>query len=53
MIIYIEDQDKYVSVKSLQSKKIGFKNVENAQIKDYEPLITEDSGTSKLTWIDV
>jgi hypothetical protein len=40
MIVYIEDQDKYVSVKTLKSKKVGFKVVENAQVNTYEPLIT-------------
>lgn len=51
MIIYIEDQDKYVSVKTLKSKKVGFKVVENAQVNTYEPLITTSGESSNETSI--
>lgn len=51
MIVYIEDQDKYVSVKTLKSKKVGFKVVENAQVNTYEPLITTSGESSNETSI--
>ena len=48
MIVYIEDQDKYVSVKSLKSKKVGFKTIENAQVNTYESLITSSKKESSV-----
>lgn len=35
LIIYIEDQDKYVYVKSLKSKRVGNFEIQNAQINEY------------------
>lgn len=35
LIIYIEDQDKYVYVKSLKSKRVGNFEIQNAQISEY------------------
>lgn len=35
LIIYIEDQDKYVYVKSLKSKRVGDFEIQNAQINEY------------------
>lgn len=35
LIIYIEDQDKYVYVKSLKSKRVGNFEIQDAQINEY------------------
>lgn len=48
MIVYIADQDKYVYVKSLKSKKVGFKYVENAQVDEYAPFATGE-GVKDIT----
>lgn len=48
MIVYIEDQDKYVSVKTLKPKKVGFKEVDNAQVDTYEDLFS-----GGLNWNEV
>ena len=48
MIVYIADQDKYVYVKSLKSKKVGFKYVEDAQVDEYLPFATGE-GVKDIT----
>lgn len=49
-IIYIEDVDKYVSVKTLKSQKIGKLEIKDKYIDTYAPLTQE---MSDLNWIDV
>ena len=50
LVIYIEDKDQFVYVKSLKSKKIGSIEIKNALVDKYEPL---SSGETNLNWIDV
>lgn len=50
MIIYIADQDSFVYVKSLKSKKIGNFEIKNALIDEYYPL---SGGTNNLKWNEV
>lgn len=53
MIIYIEDIDKFVYVKSLKSKKIGKIEIKNALIDEYEPLVSETNEEINLNWNEV
>lgn len=48
MIIYVRSTDEYFSVKTLKSKVIGGREVENAQVDVYEPLFK-----SEIEWHDV
>lgn len=52
MIIYIEDADKYVYVKSLKSKMIGNFDIKNALVDEYKPFQTSEANLD-LNWIDV
>lgn len=51
-IIYIQDQDKYVYVKSLKSKKIGNFEIKNALVDEYKPL-TSGEEVINLKWNEV
>lgn len=51
LIIYIEDQDSFVYVKSLKSKKIGNFEIKNALVDEYKPL--SSGGEFKLNWNNV
>ena len=53
MIIYIEDKDKFVYVKSLKSKKIGKIEIKNALIDEYEPLVSKTNEEINLNWNEV
>jgi hypothetical protein len=53
MIIYIADQDLYVSVKTLKSKKIGRLEIKNALVDKYEPLVDKTSEEINLNWNEV
>ena len=53
MIIYIEDTDKFVYVKSLKSKKIGKIEIKNALIDEYEPLVSKTNEEINLNWNEV
>lgn len=53
MIIYIEDIDKFVYVKSLKSKKIGKIEIKNALIDEYEPLVDKTNEEINLNWNEV
>lgn len=50
LVIYIKDQDSFVYVKSLKSKKIGNIEIKNALVDEYKPLL---SGDSNLNWNEV
>lgn len=50
LIIYIKDQDSFVYVKSLKSKKIGNIEIKNALVDEYKPLLKENFF---LNWNDV
>lgn len=52
MIIYIADQDSYVYVKTLKSKKIGNFEIKNALVDEYKPLLSGE-GEFKLNWTEV
>lgn len=52
MIIYIADQDSYVYVKTLKSKKIGRFEIKNALVDEYKPL-SSGGGEFNLKWINV
>jgi hypothetical protein len=52
MIIYIADQDSFVYVKSLKSKKIGNFEIKNALVDEYKPLSSRE-GEFNLKWINV
>lgn len=49
LIIYIEDQDKFVYVESLKSKKVGIIEIKDALVDEYKPLVEKP----KLTWNEV
>ena len=51
MIIYIEDEDKFVYVKSLKSKKIGKIEIQNALVDQYETLVKGEA--LDLNWNNV
>lgn len=51
MIIYIEDTDKFVYVKSLKSKKIGKIEIQNALVDQYETLVKGEA--LDLNWNNV
>ena len=53
MIIYIEDTDKFVYVKSLKSKKIGKIEIQNALIDEYETLVSKTNEEINLNWNEV
>lgn len=53
MIIYIEDQDSFVYVKSLKSDRIGNFEIKNALIDEYSPLTSTGSGSIILNWNNV
>lgn len=53
MIIYIVDQDSYVYVKTLKSKKIGRFEIENALVDEYEPLVSKTNEEINLNWNEV
>lgn len=50
LVIYIEDQDRFVYVKSLKSKKIGVLEIKNALVDEYVPLVSE---SVNLNWNEV
>lgn len=50
LVVYIKDQDSFVYVKSLKSKKIGNIEIKNALVDEYKPLL---SGDSNLNWNEV
>ena len=52
LIIYIEDQDQFVYVKSLKSKMVGNFEIKNALVDEYKPLQSE-GGEFNLNWNDV
>lgn len=49
MIIYISEDDKYVSVKSLKAEKTPFGIKENALVDVYEPLISSNTSSEKTS----
>lgn len=51
MIIYIEDQDKFVYVKSLKSKKVGLIEIKNALIDQYNYFSSNE--VTNLNWNEV
>lgn len=51
LIIYIEDQDKFVYVKSLKSKKVGLIEIKNAVIDEYNYFSSND--VANLNWNEV
>lgn len=54
MIIYIEDTDKFVYVKSLKSEKIGNDiEIKNALIDEYKPLVSKTNEEINLNWNEV
>lgn len=50
LVVYIKDQDSFVYVKSLKSKKIGNIEIKNALVDEYKPLL---NGDSNLNWNEV
>lgn len=52
LIIYIEDQDQFVYVKSLKSQMYGSWEIKNALVDEYKPLQSE-GGEFNLKWNDV
>lgn len=53
LIIYIEDQNKFVYVKSLKSKKIGILEIKDALVDEYEPLVDKTNEEINLNWNEV
>lgn len=51
MIIFVEDINKFIYVKSLKSKKIGILEVKDALIDEYESLVKTDD--INLNWNEV
>lgn len=49
LIIYIKDQDSFVYVKTLKSKKIGNIEIKNALIDEYKPF-SSGEGSFNLKW---
>lgn len=52
LIVYIEDQDSFVYVKSLKSRKVGNFEIKNALVDEYKPL-SSGGGEFNLKWINV
>lgn len=52
MVIYIEDQESFVYVKSLKSDKVGNFEIKNALVDKYEPFITTNEEIN-LNWNEV
>ena len=52
LIVYIEDQDQFVYVKSLKSKKVGNFEIKNALVDEYKPF-TAGEGSFNLNWNEV
>ena len=52
LIVYIEDQDQFVYVKSLKSKKVGNFEIKNALVDEYKPFTTGE-GSFNLNWNEV
>lgn len=52
LIIYIEDKNEFVYVKSLKSKKIGVMEIKDALVDEYEPLVDKTNETN-LNWNEV
>lgn len=50
LVVYIKDQDSFVYIKSLKSKKIGNIEIKNALVDEYKPLL---NGDSNLNWNEV
>jgi hypothetical protein len=51
MIIFVEELDSFIYVKSLKSKKIGEFDVNNVEVDNYQLLI--DYNKSNLNWNEV
>lgn len=49
LIVYIEDQDSFVYVKSLKSRKVGNFEIKNALVDEYKPL-SSGGGEFNLKW---
>lgn len=52
-IVYIEDRDTFVYVKSLKSKKIGNFEIKDALIDEYKPLVVKTNEEINLNWNEV
>lgn len=50
-IVYIEDQNSFIYVKSLKSKKVGNFEIKNALIDEYELLVKNNN--LNLNWNEV
>lgn len=51
MLIFVEELDSFIYVKSLKSKKIGEFDVNNVEVDNYQLLI--DYNKSNLNWNEV
>ena len=52
-IVYIEDKDTFVYVKSLKSKKIGNFEIMDALVDEYKPLAVNTNDEINLNWNEV
>lgn len=52
MIVYVENEDSFVYIKSLKSSWWGTIEIKNSMVQDYAPLLSKE-GEFNLKWNDV